>query len=199
MSVLFLLSHQATGPVRLDTAGYLWFGWIIRRTPHWPLRCPARESLMIFISCNTRAGPVRGPVRDPRGCHTVPLQTCSGIGTTRIGKNPARASYLSVRGPFTGCWRSINTYGARKLIMHALKIYGPYTRRQNSYGAARGPHGPREWPCDFCSKQFVNNPGTARTGPRSVMWLWHEYTRTMLFCDIWPHYLYGIRMKRSHE
>ena len=135
---------------------------------------------MFFISYGTRTG----PVRDPQGCRTAPLRTCKGIDTTRIGKNPARASYFAVRGRtgpvrgphglFTGCLKSLNPYGARKLIMHALKLYGPRTGRQNSYGAARGPCGPREWTYDFCSKQPVNSPGTARTGPGSVMWLRHN-------------------------
>ena len=66
--VLFSWSHQAIGPVRLDTALYLWFGRMIRRTPRVPVRCPyghrtdpARESSMFFISYRTRAGPARGP------------------------------------------------------------------------------------------------------------------------------------------
>ena len=126
-----------------------------------------------------------GPVWDPQGCRTAPLRTRKGIDTTRIGKNPARASYFAVRGPcpvrfphgmFTGCLKSLNPYGARKLIMHALKLYGPRTGRQSSYGAARGPCGPREWTYDFCSKQPVNSPGTARMGPGSVMWPRHYYT-----------------------
>ena len=42
--VLFPWSHQATGPVWLDTAVYLWFGWIIRRTPRVPHAIPVRAS-----------------------------------------------------------------------------------------------------------------------------------------------------------
>ena len=97
MSGLFSWSHQATGPVRLDTAVYLWFGWIIRRIPRVPpVRCPcghrtdpARESSMFFISYGIRTG----PVRDPQGCRTTPLRTHEGIGTTKIGINLARATY----------------------------------------------------------------------------------------------------------
>ena len=44
--------------------------------------------------------------------------------------------------------------------MHASKLYGPRTGRQNSYGTARGPYGPREWTYDFCSKQT----GSSRNG-----------------------------------
>ena len=57
-------------------------------------------------------------------------------------------------GLFTGC--------LRKLIMHALKYYGPRTGRQNSYDAARGPYEPREWTCDFCSKHPGKSPNGAR-------------------------------------
>ena len=162
------------GPMRLDTAAYLWFGWIIRSTPRVPVRCPyghrtgpARGS-MFFISYRTRTG----PVRDPQGCRTTPLWTRKGIDTTIIGKNPAWASYLAVRGRtgplrfphglFTGWLQSLNLDGARKLIMLALKLYGPRTGRQNSYGAARGPCGLRECTYGFCSKQPGNSPYRAR-------------------------------------
>ena len=133
--------------------------------------------------CDARAGIVRAPhgnlqffhilwdpcglVCDPQGCRTGPLWTRKGIYTTRIGKNPARASYMAVRTPyglFTGCLWSLNPYGARNLIMHASKPYGPRTGRQNSYAARAGPVSGRTI--------FVqNSPGTARTGPGSVMWL----------------------------
>ena len=109
-----------------------------------------------------------GPVRDPQGCRTAPLWALKGIDTTRIYKNPTRAWYVAVRGPhgpagsphglFKGFLRSLNPYGTRKFITHALKFYGPRTGRQNSYGAAWGPFGPLEWTCDFCSKQPGNSP-----------------------------------------
>ena len=152
-SVLFSWSHQATGPVRLDTAVYLWFGWIIRMTPRVPRAVPVRASFgprrrifNVFHILRDPYGARAGPARVP----TAPLRTRKGINTTRIGKNPARASYFAVRSPhglFTGCLKYLNPYGARKLLMHALKLYGPRTGRQNSYGAA---HGPREWTYDFC-------------------------------------------------
>ena len=88
----------------------------------------------------------------PYGAHTGPMRSPHGL--------------------FTGCLLSLNPYGARKLIMHALKLYGPCTGKQNSYGAAWAPCGPREWTYDCCSKQPVNNPGTTRTGPGSVICDW---------------------------
>ena len=67
--------------------------------------------------------------------------------------------------PRTGCSRSLNPYGARSIIIHASKFHGPRTGMQNSYGAARGPYGPREWTYDFWSKQPVNSPWL---GPNAV-------------------------------
>ena len=128
---------------------------------------------MFFISYGTRTG----PVRDPQGCRTAPLRTRKGIDTTKIDKNPARASYLTVRGRtgplrsphglFKGCLGFQNPYGARKLYFNAC-IKTP----RAPYGEAkfvRRPCGPREWTYDFCSKQPGHSPGTARTGPGSVM------------------------------
>ena len=157
--VLFSWSHQATGPARHDTAVHLWFDPIIRKTPHGPRAIPVRawygprtEISNVFISNGTRTG----PLRDTQGCRTAPLRARKGIDTTRICKSHTgvvngRAGHLrSPHGLFTGCLRSLNLHRARKLIIHALKLYGPRTGMQNSYGAARGPYGPREWTYDFC-------------------------------------------------
>ena len=139
--MLFSWSHQATGSVRLDTPVHLWFGQLIRRTsrvPHaMPVRAlygPPKGIFNFFISYGTRTR----PVRDQQGCRTTFLRVL-GIDTTRIYKNPAWASYLAVRatyGPRTVCLGYQNPYGAYNLMMHALKLYGPRTGRQNSYGAA---------------------------------------------------------------
>ena len=112
--VLLSWSHQATGPVRFDTAVHLCFDQIILRIRKDPVRCPygrrtgpARESQMFFISYGIRTG----PMRDPQGCRTAPLRVRKGIDTTIICKNPARASYVAVRGPcgpHTGCSRAVN-------------------------------------------------------------------------------------------
>ena len=168
-------------------------------SPRVPCVMPARQShgprTIIFNVFNILREPC-GNVRDPQGCRTTPLRTRKGIETTRIGKIPARASYMAVRGPyepltdphglFTGCLQYQIPFGARKLIMHALKLYGPRTGRQNSYGTAWGPFGPREWTYDFCSKQPGNSPGTARKGPGSVMWLGH-YSTVYSDADQWKH------------
>ena len=132
---------------------------------------PVRESSMFFISYGTRTGPV-GAVRRHYG-HARDL-TQPELAKIPHGRRilPYGSRTSPVRFPhglFTGCLKYLNPYGARKLIMHALKLYGRRTGRQNSYGAARGPCGPREWTYDFCSKQPVNSQGTARTGPGSVM------------------------------
>ena len=173
-SVLFSWSHQATDPVRLDTALYLWFGWMIRMTPRVPRAGPVRGPCGNLQCFSYPTGPVRaraGPARVPYGAltdtqgnwHNQNWQK-SRMGVVFCRTGPVRFPH----GLFTGCLKSQNPYGARKLIMHVLKLYGPRTGRQNSYG------GPREWTYDFCSKQPVNSPGTARTGPGSVMWLRHK-------------------------
>ena len=125
---------------------------------------PARKSSMFFVSYGTRTGP----------CGTRKGAERQSYGHVREFTPPELAklphgrriwSYGAVRAPqvlFTGCLQSLNPYGARKLIMHALKLYGPRTGRQNSYGAVRGPCGPREWTYDFCSKQ----PGNSLYGAR---------------------------------
>ena len=129
-------------------------------------------------------GPVRGPCGTRKGAVRRPYGHARELTQTELAKIPHGRRILPygvrtgpVRFPhglFTGCLKYLNPYGARKLIMHPLKLYGPRTGRQNSYGAERGPCGPREWSYDFCSKQPVNSPGTARTGPGSVMWLRHK-------------------------
>ena len=119
--------------------------------------------------CGTRKGAVRQPYGHVRE-FTQPELAKIPYGRRIWPYGPLTAPH----GLFTGCLRFINPYGARKLILHALKLYGSRTGRQNSYGAARGQCGPREWTYDFCSKQPGNSPGTARTGPESVMWLRHQ-------------------------
>ena len=167
-SVLFPWSHQATGPVRLDTAAYLWFGWIIRRTPRVPrampvwaphgnLKCFSHPTGPVRGPCVTRNGVVRGPSDTQGYWHNHNWQKSrTGVVFGRTG--PVRSPH----GLFTGCLWSLNPYGARKLKMHVLKLYGPRTGRQNSYDAVRGPSGPREWTYDFCSKQPGNSPYGAR-------------------------------------
>ena len=99
-SVLFLWSHQAAGPARPDTAVYLWFGWIIHRTPWAPRAMSVRTCYGphtgIFIVFSYPTGPVRGP----QGCRMSSLRTRKGIDTSRNGKYPARASYMAARGPY---------------------------------------------------------------------------------------------------
>ena len=86
------------------------------------------------------------------------------IDTTRIYKNPARALFVAVwgqywpqHGLFTGCLWYLNPYGVRKLIMHALKLYGPRAGRQNLYGGVWGLYGPMNGHTIFVQK----SPGRA--------------------------------------
>ena len=178
-SVLLSWSHQAMGPVRLDTAVYLWFGWIIRMTPrrampilHGNLQCFSYPTGPVRGLCVTHKGAVWRPYGHVRQLTQPELANIPhGCGIWTYGARTG--SLRSPHGLFMGYAPSLNPYGARKLIIHALKLYGPRTGRQNSYGAARGPCGPREWTYDFCSKQLGNSHQTARTGPGSMMWLRH--------------------------
>ena len=125
---------------------------------------PARKSSMFFISYGTR----KGPVRDPQGCRTAALGTRKGIDT-RIGKTPARASYLAVRGPygplqapqglFTGCLQYLNPYGARKLIMYALKLYGDAKIIRHHTGPVRAPLVDVRFLFITAREQHVRGPG----------------------------------------
>ena len=138
--------------------------WTPVRCPYGRRTGPARESQRLFISYGIRTG----PVWDLQGCRTALLRARKGIDTTIIYKNPARASYVAIRGRtgpvrtphglFTGCLSSLNLYGARELIMHPLKLYGPPTGRQNSYDAAQAP-----WvDVQFLFKTPRDNPYGAR-------------------------------------
>ena len=76
-SVLFSWSHQARGPVRLDTAVYWWFGWIIRMTPRVPRAVPVRASygprtgiFNVFHILRDLYGARAGPARVPYGALT---------------------------------------------------------------------------------------------------------------------------------
>ena len=139
------------------------------RCPYRNSTSPARESSMFFISYGARTG----PGWDAQGCRTVPLRTRKGIVTARIGKNPARASYLAVRDPYgppTVPARAVRRLfmiskpvrGPLAALMHALKLYGPRTGRQNSYGAARDP-----WvDVRFLFKTALEQPGDSPYGAR---------------------------------
>ena len=168
--VLLSWSQQATDPVRLDTAVHLCFDQIILRIHMDPVRCPygrrtgpARESQMFFISYGIRTGSVRD--------HYL-QKSRTGVVCGRTG--PVRAPH----GLFTGC-SSLNPYGARKLIMHALKLYGPRTGGQNSYDAARDP-----WvDVRFLFKTAREQPGNNPYGVREC-----DVTGALLYklsCAVW--------------
>ena len=80
-SVLFPWSHQATGPIRLAAAAYLWFGWIIRRTP-WVSRA---------MSVRSPYGPRTGTFNvfhilwDPYGARAWPARMPYGALTDTLG------------------------------------------------------------------------------------------------------------------
>ena len=117
-SVLFSWSHQATGPVWLDTAVCLWFGWIIPRTPRVPRAMPVQAScgtstgiFNVFSHpmgtvrgpCVTRKGAVRRPYGHVRELTQPELAKKSHTGVVFGRKKPVRPPY----GPRTGCSRAV--------------------------------------------------------------------------------------------
>ena len=140
---------------------------------------PAPESQIFFISCGIRTGPVRTRKRAVRRSYGH-VRELTPPEFAKIPHGRRMWPYGARTGPARivhGLFIISKPYWARKLIMHALKLYGPRTGRQNSYGAAREPYGPREWTYDFCS----NSQWTTRTGPGSVMWLGQQAGS----CDHW--------------
>ena len=155
----------------------------IVRAPHGNHQCFSYPTGPVRGPCGTRKGAVRqscGHAREltqpelaklPHGRRIWPYGTRTG---------PLRAP----QGLFTGCLQYLNPYGARKLMMHALKLYGPRTGRQNSYVSGR--------------TIFVqNSPGTARTGPGSVMWLRHNLNQTTHVFVHKGHALKTLNIKRQ--
>ena len=113
-----VLSHQATGPVRLDMAVYLsWFGWMIRRTPRVPSAMPVRASHGPHTGiCN-----VSHIIRDPYGARAWPTSVPYGALTDTLGNwhnqnwQKSRMGVVfgrtgQVRAPYsprTGCSRAV--------------------------------------------------------------------------------------------
>ena len=123
-----------------------------------PVRCPYGN---LRCSSHPTYGIRTGPVRNPQGCRAAPLRARKGIDTTLICKNPTRASYVAVRAPhglFTGCLSFLNPYGARKLIMHALKTL------RAPYGKAKFVRR-RTDPVSGRTIFAQNRPGTTREQP----------------------------------
>ena len=134
----------------------------IVRAPHGNFQCFSYPTTVpVRGPCGTRKGVVRQPyghVRELTQPELAKLPHGRRIWPYGARMGPLWAPY----GLLTGCLQYLNPYGARKLIMHVLKLYGPRTGRQKSYGTARGPCGPHEWTYDFCSKQPGNSPYGAR-------------------------------------
>ena len=90
-------------------------------------------------------------------CALASLARYFGLGrTARMG--PLRSPH----GLFMGCLQFLNPYGACKLIMHALKLYGPVRRGKictSPYGARARVQALWVDVWFFCSKQPGNSPG----------------------------------------
>ena len=159
-------------------------------------------SCLIYIDPSSNAkcthGPRAGPVRHPCGTYKgtwefvndrmyvcqparVPYGFITGSQGVYAAKNCkiphgcGMCSYVACTGPalaFTGRLSSQNPYGARKLIMHALKLYGSLT-------------GPVSGRTIFAQNSLGNSSGTTCTGPGSVMWLRHDQLLWELDYELW--------------
>ena len=103
--MLFSWSHQAAGPVRLDTAAHLCFDQINRRTPQGSVRCPygrhtgpTRE----FSMFSYPVGPVQGPCGIGKGAAWPPLVTdTKGIWHNQKWQNSHTGVVCGCAGPRT--------------------------------------------------------------------------------------------------
>ena len=153
------------GAVLVVTSGYgprtAWHGcmlmvWLNNSQDSLGNPCDARTGIVRVLHGNLQCfsfpmGSVRGPCVTRKGAIRRPYGHVSELTQPELAKIPLERRIWSY-GPHTGCLCFLNPYGARKLIMHALKLYRPRAGRLNSYGPALGPCGPRRWTYDFCSK-----------------------------------------------
>ena len=132
------------------------------RAPHGNLRCSSYPTGSVRGPCGTHKAAVRRPYGHVREL-TQPEFAKIPHGRRMWPYGPRTGPVRSPHGLFMGCLWYLNPYGARKLIMHALKLYGPRTGRQNSYGATRAPYGPPWVDVRFLFKtareQPVRDPG----------------------------------------
>ena len=120
--------------------------------------------------CVTRKGAVRCPYGHVREL-TQPWLAKIPHGR-RIWPYGARTDSLrSLHGLFTGCLQSLYPYGTRKLIMHALKLYGPVRG-----GRIRtAPHRARACPVSGRTIFVQNSPWTAREQPVRGPGVWCDW------------------------
>ena len=156
----------------------------------------------IGTPCGARTGIVRaphgnlqsftypaGPVWDPQGCRTAALRTRKEIDTNRIGKKPARAWYLAVRGPYVpltgpaGAVRGLfsiskpvrgpQAYNA--CIKTLLAPYGEAKFVRRRTGPVRAPWVDVRFLFKTARKQPGNSPETAREQPVRVPGMWCDW------------------------
>ena len=159
-------------PYGFRTAVHLWFGRMIRRNPWVPHAVPVRASYghrkgifnvfhILRGPCGTRKGAVRHPYGHVR--ELIQPELTKLPHGRRIWPFGARTGPLwSPHRLFTGYLGSENPYGARKLIMHALKTAGParegkFVRRRT--GPVRAPWVDVRFLFKTAREQPVRGPG----------------------------------------
>ena len=132
--------------------------------------------------------PVRCPygvIRDPYDPAQDPLGSQLTPEFAKIPHGRHVWSYGACTGPlwyphglFTGCLRFLNPYGTRKLLIHALKLYGSHTG-----GKIRtASHGPRT--AMWVDVRFLFK--TAREQPVRGPRFWCDWIITLLWRAQWP-------------
>ena len=145
----------------------------IVRAPHGNHQCFSYPTGPVRGPCGTRKGAIRQSCGDAREL-TQPELAKLPHGRRIWPYGPRTGPLRAPQGLFMGCLQYLNPYGARKLIMHALKLYGPRTGRQNLYGAARAPWVDVRFLFKTAREQPVRGPGvwcdwgiSPRTGSRN--------------------------------
>ena len=143
------------------------------RCPYGPRRAPC-GNLQCFSypagPIRARAWPARVPydaLTDTQGNWRNQNWQESRTGAVFCRTGPTRAPY----GLYMGCLKSINPYGARSLIMHALKLYGPHTGRQ----IPTAPHGTCAGPVSGRTIFVHNSLWTAREQPVRSPGVWCDW------------------------
>ena len=114
-SVLFLKSHQATGPIQLDMAVYLWFGWKIRRTPRVHRAMSIRASygpwmgiFSAFHILRDQYGARAWPARVPCSAFYGHIRELTQPELVKISHRRRIWPYVRAPcGPRTGCSRAV--------------------------------------------------------------------------------------------
>ena len=131
------------------------------RAPHGNLKCSSYPKGSVRCPCGTPKGAVRHPyshVRELTQPEFAKIPHGRRMWPYGVRMGPVQAPH----GLFTGYLWSPNPCGARKLIMHALKLYGEAKFAQRRTGPIQAP-----WvEVRFLFKTALEQPGNNLYRPR---------------------------------